>query len=158
MKKLNLLFGIIIGIIILSCSSENDNNTNQNTIIGEWQQIKTIEVYFDGTEISEDLTQCEQQGRLTLNSNGILTSLRYYEDDENNCFEDNTFVSGTWENDQSTYNFNFVYFDSENDTNIEITQTPIEVTFPNQNKMLIKDTNNNVENIEFNIAEFIRIN
>ena len=158
MEKLNLLLVIIIGIIFSSCSSDSDNITNQDVIVWEWKQVKTIKIDIDGIETFEDLTQCEQQGRLTLNSDGTLDFLRYFEDDNNNCIEDDSFVNGSWNNNQSSYTFNFIFLDPSNSSNINITQTPIEVTFPNENKMLIKDLDNNSVNFEFSVAELIRIN
>lgn len=45
MKKLNLLLTIILGIAILSCSSDNDNNNddidNNNDLIGTWYGISS---------------------------------------------------------------------------------------------------------------------
>ena len=72
MKNTNLLIGILIGIIILSCSSDDDNSqTTENELIGVWVRIDSNDtfeerftfssngsgnVYFlDGTE--ENTTQ-----------------------------------------------------------------------------------------------------
>lgn len=76
MKKLNLLFGLLIGLSILSCSSDNDDsNTNETTIIGEWILVNQI---YDGQ--SENLSACELQETLTFNSSGTLIS--YYTDND----------------------------------------------------------------------------
>ncbi|MBO6881333.1 lipocalin family protein [Winogradskyella sp.] len=76
MKKLNLLLGLLIGLTILSCSSDdNDSNTNEPTIIGEWILVNQI---YDGQ--NENLSDCELQETLTFNSNGTLIS--YYTDND----------------------------------------------------------------------------
>ncbi|MGS2727933.1 lipocalin family protein [Psychroserpens sp. BH13MA-6] len=76
MKKLNLLLGLLIGLTILSCSSDNnDSNSNEPTIIGEWVLVNQI---YDGQ--NENLSDCELQETLTFNSNGTLIS--YYTDND----------------------------------------------------------------------------
>ncbi|MCP5061964.1 MAG: lipocalin family protein [Ignavibacteriae bacterium] len=76
MKKLNLLFGFLIGLTLLSCSSDdNDSNSNEPTIIGEWILVNQI---YNGQ--NEDLSDCELQETLTFNSNGSLVS--YYTDND----------------------------------------------------------------------------
>ena len=35
MKKLNLLIGLLLGFIIFSCSSDDDNGNQQPTVAGE---------------------------------------------------------------------------------------------------------------------------
>ncbi|MDG4716190.1 lipocalin family protein [Winogradskyella marincola] len=76
MKKLNLLLGILIGLAILSCSSnDNDSSPNEPTILGEWILVNQI---YDGQ--NENLSDCELQETLTFNSNGTLIS--YYTDNE----------------------------------------------------------------------------
>ena len=52
MRKLKFVLGILIGIIILSCSSSDDNiESSQSNILGTWD-LKTIdgepEYYVDG--------------------------------------------------------------------------------------------------------------
>ena len=76
MKKLNLLFGFLIGLTILACSSDNnDSDTNESTIIGEWILVNQI---YDGQ--NESLSACELQESLTFNSDGTLIS--YYTDND----------------------------------------------------------------------------
>ena len=47
MKKLNILYTILIGIIILSCSSDNDNNNDNNTVDLSQFQDYTLEFFVD---------------------------------------------------------------------------------------------------------------
>lgn len=75
MKKLHILIGLFIGLTILSCSSDDDSNSNEPTIIGEWILVNQI---FNGQ--NENLSECELQETLTFNSNGTLIS--YYTDND----------------------------------------------------------------------------
>ncbi len=76
MKKLNLLLGILIGLTILSCSSDdNDSNSNEPTIIGEWILVNQI---YNGQ--NESLSDCELQETLTFSSSGTLIS--YFTDND----------------------------------------------------------------------------
>tara|TARA_B110001452_G_C15172263_1_gene407409 strand:- start:164 stop:574 length:411 start_codon:yes stop_codon:yes gene_type:complete len=53
MKKLKLAFGILIGTLILSCSSD-DSNSNNDIIIGKWRTIEKFE-----SDIQVELETCE---------------------------------------------------------------------------------------------------
>ena len=70
MKKLNLLLGILIGLTILSCSSDdNDSISNEPTTLGEWILVNQV---YDGQ--NENLSDCELQETLTFFSDGTLIS------------------------------------------------------------------------------------
>ena len=76
MKKLNLLFGILIALTVMSCSSDDDDsNSNEPIIIGEWVLVNQI---YNGQ--NEILSPCELQETLTFNSNETLVS--YYTDND----------------------------------------------------------------------------
>lgn len=47
MKKLNMLFTILLGIIILSCSSDNDNSNDNNTVDLSQYEDYTLEFFVD---------------------------------------------------------------------------------------------------------------
>ena len=52
MKKMKLFCGILIGFMIFSsCSNDDDSNDNSNIIIGEWQAIQQFE-----SDLSVDLS------------------------------------------------------------------------------------------------------
>ncbi|WP_299112250.1 lipocalin family protein [uncultured Winogradskyella sp.] len=67
MKKLNLILGILIGIIIFSCSSDDDNS-NQDEIIGVWN-LMSIE--NQGNDIT--VVDCQTQQNIVYNSNNSGT-------------------------------------------------------------------------------------
>jgi hypothetical protein len=54
MKKLNLLFVILIGILMFSCSSNDDSESNSDIIIGKWRIIEKYE-----SNIPVELETCE---------------------------------------------------------------------------------------------------
>jgi hypothetical protein len=58
MKKLNLLFGILFGIMAFSCSSDDDSNdSNQDDLIGIWNLVS---VENQGNEVIAIDCQTEQ--------------------------------------------------------------------------------------------------
>ncbi|SFZ95160.1 Lipocalin-like domain-containing protein [Flaviramulus basaltis] len=76
MKKLTLLLGILIGLMISSCSSNNDNpSTETDPIIGKWK-IKSIEL---NSQI-RTLEDCHLQQTNTYQKNGNL--IEYYWENE----------------------------------------------------------------------------
>lgn len=54
MKKLNLLFRILTAVFIISCSSNDDSDSNNDIIIGKW---RTIEKYESNVQV--ELETCE---------------------------------------------------------------------------------------------------
>jgi hypothetical protein len=54
MKKLKLLFAILIGFLIFSCSSNDDSESNSDIIIGKWRMIEKYE-----SNIQVELETCE---------------------------------------------------------------------------------------------------
>ncbi|WP_445454772.1 hypothetical protein [Flavobacterium sp. 25HG05S-40] len=54
MKKLNLLFAILIGFLLFSCSSKDDSEFNSDIIIGKWRTIAKYE-----SNIQVELETCE---------------------------------------------------------------------------------------------------
>ena len=76
MRKLNLLCGLLIGLLILSSCSNNDDS-NSNSIIGVWKPVKEVDVCSTGSEQSSDYSACHQQSRYTFNADGSLTIVDY---------------------------------------------------------------------------------
>ena len=95
MKKMKLFCGILIGLMILSsCSSDDDSNSNSNSIVGTWKGIKEVDVCSTGSEDIYDFDSCEQTGRLTFSENGTL-NITEYDLINGNCELDYTRI-GTW--------------------------------------------------------------
>ena len=93
MKKLNLFIGLLIGFMILSCSSDDDNS-NSNNLIGTWKPIKEVDICSTGSEQVSEYSECRQTGRLTFSSNESMT-VTVYEVDLGVC-EQIYNANGTW--------------------------------------------------------------
>ena len=98
MKKLYLIFTILIGLSVLSCSSEDENKISQDLIIGKWKPRKFIEVFSDAGEIKQELSDCYQQGEISFYSNSDFSRQYYYDYVNGECVGTNESnrVSGTW--------------------------------------------------------------
>ena len=70
MKKLNLLFALLIGLTITSCSNNDDSDNTENPLIGVWLRIDSNETFED---------------RYTFNSNQT----------GNNYFHDGSFTNSS---------------------------------------------------------------
>ena len=85
MKKLNLLLGILIGIIILACSSDDDSSSsNQDEIIAIWN-LKSVENQSNDAPVFG----CGIDQTTTFN-NGNTGSEYFPEDFDGNPCEFNT--------------------------------------------------------------------
>ncbi len=149
MKSLNLLIGILIGVLIFTACSDDDSDSssNQDLIIGVWKPIKSVDVSSSGNEDVYSYNSCEQKSRYTFLKNGEWSFVDYHEDDDNNnlCSSENTLfehLSGYWEKiAENKYKITntYYYFDSqETETEIDI---PDEVSFPNSNTMRVRHNN-----------------
>ncbi|XCF06072.1 lipocalin family protein [Tamlana crocina] len=101
MKKTNLISGLLIILMILfSCSNnENSDSTPKDaSIIGVWKPTKVVTVCSTIDEVDE-LSICEQNGRITFNDNGTLSTNDYGNEYINgasgDCVESSN-GSGTW--------------------------------------------------------------
>lgn len=76
---MKLFFGILMGLIIFSsCSSNDDSNISSSLIIGIWKPIKDVGVCSTGDEVTNDYDPCEQTNRLTFNEDGSYSESSYY--------------------------------------------------------------------------------
>lgn len=97
MKKIKLFCGILIGLMIFSsCSSDDDNSTNSTSIVGIWKPIKEVDVCSTGNEDIYTYDSCEQTDRVTFESNGNVNETSYYLNGNSDCVLDYT-ENGTWE-------------------------------------------------------------
>ncbi|SED05606.1 Lipocalin-like domain-containing protein [Tenacibaculum sp. MAR_2009_124] len=97
MKKLNLLIGFLIGLIILSCSKE-DESVNQDPIIGNWKLKSVKRLDLDEVLISEEsLSECEERNVMTFSSNQDYTFSQFNEDPNGGCYDSVQSISnGIW--------------------------------------------------------------
>jgi hypothetical protein len=69
MKKANLFFGILIGFLIYSCSSDDDsNNSDQDDLVGTWNLI-SIENQGNAVMVID----CQTEQNIIYNSNNSGT-------------------------------------------------------------------------------------
>ncbi|MCA0133762.1 lipocalin-like domain-containing protein [Winogradskyella alexanderae] len=69
MKKPKLLFGILIGFLILSCSSDDDSNdTNQDDLVGTWNLVS---IENQGNDVM--VIDCQTEQNIVYNSNNSGT-------------------------------------------------------------------------------------
>jgi len=107
MKKLNLIFGILITLLVFSTCSKDDNDKelepSVNLLIGTWKPLKEVYVCSTGSESISEYSLCEQKSRLTftlhsnpdLETDGVFKSLSYYDNDDSDCYSHSEDV-GTW--------------------------------------------------------------
>ncbi len=86
-----------LSIVLLSigCSSDDDNQTITDPIVGIWQPIKVVEVCSESPDYIYDYTICEQNGRLTINSDGNFSESSFVSLAGLSCTEDFT-QNGAW--------------------------------------------------------------
>ncbi|XCF05788.1 hypothetical protein ABI125_13860 [Tamlana crocina] len=69
MKKANLFFGILIGSLIYSCSSDdNSNNSEQDDLVGTWNLIS---IENQGNDVM--VIDCQTEQNIIYNSNNSGT-------------------------------------------------------------------------------------
>jgi len=156
MKKTILL---ILGIIISACSSSDDNNQiQQDQIIGVWKTFREVEVLTNGQEEQYLPSVCELKNRYTFNEDGTLFLTNFPESDDPNCEElvGNLYQSGTWEK-LSEFKYKFVFTCMIPDCE-SITETPDEITFPNSNLMKVKYNDDDPEDdVDYYYTEMSRV-
>jgi len=133
MKKLNLLLGTLIGILILSCSSDDNNSSTQNNpIIGEW---KLVSIAIQGQNL--DINDCMLEQTRTFQTNGNL--IEYFWEEMTPCTYKTATVQYTFEN-------NILVSINEDDginaTAFEITN---EVTTLNETTLIYTETGDNFD-------------
>lgn len=122
MRKILLLIGaLIMAISINSCSSDNDDNQNQNNIIGKWRISQLIVEGLDPVLVESldlELNECEKKTTLEIFENGSYTETDYeYNESLTECSLYDV-SDGTWE-----YLGNSMYSFSG------LNSEPIKVTF-----------------------------
>ncbi|MDN3667523.1 hypothetical protein ACFFU1_10050 [Algibacter miyuki] len=104
MKKINVLFTFLIALTILSCSSDDNNNSDNDPIVGVWKPIKEIETYNDNSTIEFEYTACQQRSRFTYNANGTANIVEFVNDEiTGDCVQrtDPVLTSANWEKSEN---------------------------------------------------------
>ena len=94
MKRLKLILGALIGIIIVSCSSDDGSNpSNQNSpLIGEW---RLMNIAVNGQ--NQNLNDCMLEQTRTFQTDGSL--VEYFWDGMTPCTYNTATFEYTFEND-----------------------------------------------------------
>ena len=137
MKKINVLvLAILIGLTVLSCSSDDEkpSNTDTDLIIGNWHPISEKKM-LNGVEVTQDWT-CGEFSTYSFMENGEFAIIEFIKDDNGNCVEatysDSHMYKNYWENvGKDEYKLTSVY------TNDITSETKTE-----QYKMLFTNNNN----------------
>ena len=98
MKEIKLFCGILIGFIIFtSCSTDQNETPPNDPIIGEWKAVKETQS-SNNRILSEITSECYRQGRITFNVNGSYNN-NYFEENQitGNCIEQYSVNNGQWE-------------------------------------------------------------
>ena len=100
MKSSQILSKLILlgSILLIGCSS-NDNelpatDSNQDQFVGAWKPIKFVSICAAETNYEEIYSACEQNGVLTVKSDGTYSQSSYY--DNGSVCEEDIVVTGTW--------------------------------------------------------------
>ncbi|SFZ92679.1 hypothetical protein SAMN05428642_102877 [Flaviramulus basaltis] len=93
MKKQNILIGILILLLILSCSSSNDFDP----LIGVWKPIKHGETFNNNHFVEYDIYDCNKNSRYSYFNDGSL-NIELFEELEGVCkkLSNPIFISGNW--------------------------------------------------------------
>ncbi|WP_431134537.1 lipocalin family protein [Psychroserpens mesophilus] len=100
MKKFKLPLGIVMGLLIFSCSSNDDNNNSSTevSIIGTWRLIGVSSSDAGNAQ----LTDCGLMTRLTFMENSMASFKEHY-DNNNDCLEDNYTVEYSVDNNSLSF-------------------------------------------------------
>ncbi|NQX85984.1 MAG: hypothetical protein HRT67_08765 [Flavobacteriaceae bacterium] len=75
MKKLNLLFTILIGLLILSCSSDDDNNSSEEpTFVGTYSLTSILSSSELDPDVTGNFNDTEIIDNVSCNSIMIINS------------------------------------------------------------------------------------
>jgi len=165
MKKLNLLIGILIGLTILSCSSDDNNDSNLDPLIGVWKPLKEVETYVDNSTIKSDFSSCHQMSRHTFNVDGTLDIVEFASDEINGNCEERTepvLTSGSWaKNSSGEYRLITIHTYTANQQSYTDDDIPDVFVFENNNNTLkigyADDEIINGNQLQNYYTEFIRV-
>ncbi|SDR79439.1 hypothetical protein [Winogradskyella sediminis] len=105
MKKLNLLLGILIGITILSCSSDDGNNDNPNE--SNLKRIKSLQIMENGSLVRQYDFEYENERLASLTEVGDERIVFSYSDDRIILAEEFNFTGSEYNqlDETTTYTF-----------------------------------------------------
>lgn len=104
MKKLLVL--LFVGLLTISCSSNDDETFSNDPIIGSWRLTSIIK---DGTDLA---TTCDKRQTATFDEEGKVSITNFSLDSNGTCSISET-RNGTWSPNGNSYS---ITFDGETDT------------------------------------------
>ena len=112
MKK--LLYFFIASTILFSCESNDNDLSDSDPIVGQWQLTSDLE---NGKEWA---TICSKKSTLEFTSTGNLVDIYFYEDGNNNCISETE--NGTWKNTGSS-NYSVTYDSDTYSSKVNFTES-----------------------------------
>ena len=156
MKRLIFL---VLVLLISACSNSDDPQDIQDPVIGIWKPVLQGGIFFNGNEIDEPVSVCEQKNRITFTEFGSFNQTDYQESNDPLCTEPigNLFLSGTWTRlSEGKYRIELIC-SAANCDEVQV-EMPESITFPNNNVMRVIDLDDEPGNdIEFYYLEFERV-
>ncbi|MFD0992819.1 lipocalin-like domain-containing protein [Tenacibaculum geojense] len=139
MKELKLFCKfLIIFMIFLSCSSENNSNIEiSSLIIGNWKPISEIAICNSTQQEVSTLDSCEQMGSWIINENHSITISEYYTSTNNDCELDFT-NSGNWSINDNTLNITLGN-ETVSAEIIELTNNTLKIEFDADDNTICND-------------------
>ena len=97
MKKVFILFSVLVGIVFTSCSSDDEEQTQEVPLVGLWK----ISAEFESSDEPVAPTGCDAENTIAFKSDNSWDFTDYdpSETNENECVVDDDSQSGTWEID-----------------------------------------------------------
>jgi hypothetical protein len=107
MKKLNLLLGILIGITILSCSSDDGNTNNDNPNENNLKRITSLQIMENGNLVGQYDFEYENERLASLTEVGDERIVFSYSDDRIILAEEFNFTGSEYNqlDETTTYTF-----------------------------------------------------
>ena len=117
-------------ILCVSCSKNDDGDTPpvnnlEKSLIGTWKQMKFVVGCSSGSDEVSNSTACEQQGRLTIKSDGTFSETYYY--DYGMGCEEEDIEMGSWRIYNNKLFVTDDYFGEYEVTYFEVTQNVLRV-------------------------------
>lgn len=140
MKNLKSLFVIFLTISIFSCSSDDNDNSNLDSVVGVWKPIKKVETYADNSADEVLFSTCQQMTRYTFFNDGALNIEEYAINEiSGDCVlrTEPVLTSGSWQkNEDGQYRLITTYTYTANQNSYTDDNIPDIFEFSNNNNTL----------------------
>lgn len=100
MRRINIIILAIVGLTILSCSTDDNNKiSDADIIVGLWKPIKYVENYKDNTTTEIEYNTCDQMSSRNYIRNGNLDIKQFSKNNTSGMCEQTIEpkqISGSW--------------------------------------------------------------